>query len=286
MKSPGQSFQLAFTLLLTSLPVVCAAQGVHRLRPYQQMPGEVMHIVTKSTSANGTVSIKDGDSETKGKVTYARDRKIERRVGISEGRPLIDYKVVSDVTKTSFEFDGVADPQTIVSTLSGQTVIGTRDGVGVWHFAIPNREPTLDQAEELTQIEAYENNHLMPQEPVRLKQSWKIEPAFLRHLTERGIGFASINANARLDQIKEIDGERTAIITFTVETVATEGTSFDKRGSGATIKGAGEIHVSMKTMLDKKLVLYGSRTTVTLEDGVRTKTVLPIKIEMTKTIGR
>ena len=284
MNAPARLLPIASLLVL--LPGVGAAQALHRLTPYQQQPGEVMHIVTKSSSANGTVTITEGGADQKGKVTYERDRNIERRVGVSDGRPMIDYKVVSDLTKTSVELGGTTNPQTIVSSLSGMSVIGTRDGVGAWRFAIPDREPTLDQAEELAQIESYENHHLMPQEPVRLKQSWKIEPAFLRHLTERGIGFASIEANARLDQIKDMDGEPTAIITFTVETVATEGTSFDKRGSGATIKAAGEIHVSMKTMLDKRLVLYGSRTTVTVEDGVRTKTVLPIKIEMTKTIQR
>lgn len=276
---------LPLVLLVAMPPLVSNGNELYQLRPYQQPPGTVMHILTTSTSSNGTVTITEDETEQKGKVTYRRDRKVERRTGRNEGRASVEYKVVSDITKTAFEVDGATTPYTILSSLTGKTAVGSRDAVGQWTFSIPGTRPTMDQAEELQQIEAYENHHLMPGKPVRLKESWKIEPAFLRHHTERGIGFATIEARARLDQVKEIDGEPTAIITFTVETVATEGGSLEGRGSGATIKAAGEIHVSMKTMLDKKLTLYGKRTTVTVEGGVRSRTVLPIKMEVIKTIG-
>ena len=271
-------------LLLSLLPLAGNASDLHRLVPYLQPPGTVMQVVTRSSSTNGTATITEGETVQKGKVTYQRDRKVERRAGMSEGRPLLDYKVLSDITKTTFELDGRTNPHTIVSSITGQTVIGLRSSLGVWKFSLPDIQPTADQLEEVAQIEAYENKHLMPGKPVRLKESWPIEPAFIRHHTERGIGFASIEAIARHDEIQQMDGEPTAVITITVETVATEGGPTEGRGSGATIKAAGELHVSLKTMLDKRLTLYGSRTTVTLEDGVRTRTVLPLKIEVVKTL--
>lgn len=274
----------AFALLQTAL---ASGQTRYSFRPFEPGLGEVMTMHTKSNSGTGTVTILENDIEvSEGRVTVNRERRLERRVVGAGASKQVRIDVLTDVTKTTTTVDGETKTESSSSSLTGKTLAGSCDASGHWRLSLPGATPSAAQAIELAQFEAYENHRLLPSRPVRLKESWEINPAFLKHLTERGIGPADANARARLEEIKVIDGEETAVITLTVETVATEGSSVLRRGAGATIKASGTLHVSMESMLDKKLILYGSITTVTVEGATRTRLHLPVQIEVTKQVGR
>lgn len=283
MKTPASPSFLALAVL-AALPGPLAAQATHTITPFQQQPGQVLVTTTVSKSPNGTITITEAGTETKGKMTFDRDRQLERTITDTGGQRSINYRIVRDTTKTVVDFDGQPKPETSNSPLAGQTISALRDATGAWRFRIPGTPtPTADQSQELTMFESYENNNLYPQKAVRVKETWPVQPEFLAHLTERGIGLANVDATARLDQITEVDGIRTAIITLAIETVATEGTRAEG-GSGSTFKASGELHISLDSMLDRKLVLFGYRRNVTVNGGDTTRTHLPFRIEVTKTL--
>jgi hypothetical protein len=280
------SCRIAVVFILCLTPSLSLAQAVYPLRVHDQKSGEVVRIHTKTDAPNGTMTSTRGAEETKAKMTLKRERILERRYTIEGATAKLEYRVVSDTTATGVEVGGVMESSNAASPLTGKSVFGFRDTYGRWRLFLEGATAGNAQAMELSQLEAYENRRVFIDQPVRVGQTWDIDPNFLRHLTERDVGHAEVKASARLDSIKEIDGEETAVITLNVQTVGTTDEPGGLAARGAAITASGELHVSLATMLDKKLVLYGSLTTGARNGLERTRVHLPFRTEVIKTITR
>ena len=84
--------------------------------------------------------------------------------------------------------------------------------------------------------------------------------------------------------IETIDDEPTAVLTFKIETLGINVDANQKINSAARISLNGVVHLSLKTMLDKKLRMLGTLTTMAKKDGKSSVVILPVDMTVKKTI--
>ena len=84
--------------------------------------------------------------------------------------------------------------------------------------------------------------------------------------------------------IETIDDEPTAVLTFKIETLGKNIDANQELKSAARISLNGVIYLSLKTMLDKKLRMLGTLTTMANEDGRTTVVSLPVDMTVEKSI--
>ena len=138
--------------------------------------------------------------------------------------------------------------------------------------------------QQISELEAYENRRWFLSQPVRIGQSWLINPAFIRHLTERDLGESEVKAAMTFKSIETIDDEPSAVLTFKIETLGKNIDANQELKSAARISLNGVIYLSLKTMLDKKSRMLGTLTTMANEDGRSTVVRLPVDMTVEKSI--
>lgn len=277
--SPG-----LFLTVLLALPL--PAQSVYRLQPFQQRPGQVLTMRATSDSTGGSMVVQRGDVSQTGVMGVKRERTYERTIGGSPTTPSLQYRILSDRISTTVGTDGTPRTRIADAALTGLSVLGFRDATRQWRLYLRGRTASNDEAVALAELEAYENRSWFLDSAVKVGAEWVINPGFIRHLTERDVDQAEINATAKLREVSMIDGERTAVIDLTVKTMGSKDNPIAGTSSGLSIALTGTLHVALDTMLDKKLVMTGGFTTVAREGGVSTTVKMPYNATVTKTLGR
>jgi len=219
----------------------------------------------------------------KGTSTVKRQRTYERRILGSGPTSKLQYTVLIDQTYRKIKIGTKLNESTDRGALVGQIVYGFRDELHHWRLFLKGRTATKRQAVELIEIESYENRRLFQASPVKVGDTWSFEPGFVRNFIERDLGPAYIDAKMTLKSVETIDGEPTAVLSFTIQTNARKAID-NSRISSAIIDLHGTLYVSLTTMLDKKMTMAGTVTTTTRQNGITSTIASPVTYIVTKTI--
>ena len=283
MKSPALA-----VFSLAALSVTAAAQEgkFHLLKHYDPKPGEVVISKSLSESPTGRLTVTDGATKQIGTLSLTRSRWLERRLLGSGPKVQVQYKVIADQLTSITALGTNKETEVNTGALVGKTVFGFRDATQRWRLFLKGQTADAAQAHDIAELEAYDNRRWFMASPVQVGQTWPIDPAFIRNLTERDLGKANVNATMTFTAVEKIGTEPTAVLTFKVETLGSKSGADGGLtvGASSAIAVSGTIHVSLNTMLDKKLTMTGSLTTIASEGTKSTLVTLPVKMTVTKTV--
>lgn len=275
---------LITSAVLTLCSTALAQQNAHLLKLHEPRPGQSVVVHTVSDSPNAAMTITRGAAVQKGRTSINRDRKFVRSIRGTGATTQLVYKVLSDQIVTSIVLGAEKDTKTTTGALVGHTALGFRDSIGRWRLFLESGTSRNKQAAELAELEAYENRRWYPPRPVTIGQTWPIDPAFIRHLTERDLGKGSVEASMTFKSIETIGDKPTAVLTFQIETVGSSIDAAAGKEAGALASIKGTLFVDLDTMLDKRLVMNGTLTTIARQHGSSTEIVLPVNYTVTKTV--
>ena len=272
-------------LVLSLLPLLASAgaEPVHSLKPYVQPTGQTLRIETTSASRDAKIIIETNGTKRSGTLGVGRIRKLERRV-LPDGA--INYTIVADQSETTNDLDPATSPDKRSSSLTGLTARGFRDSGGHWHLYVRGRTPDNREAVQLAGLAAFENRQWFADHPVKIGESWDIDPAVIRHLLLRNIADAKLEASMTLRGVKNIDGQSTAVLDLKIQSVAVNANDAERTAETSTLNATGTLLVSLDTMLDRKLTIDGSLLSSTRANGTLTTVILPLTAGMTRTIEK
>lgn len=276
--------RLLLTLILAILPATLPAQTSYLLKPFEQQAGEVMVIRSSSVSSKGKMVIERGGEKTEGALSIQRSRLLERRALATGGGKGLSYKILEDTVVTANDLEGPNSRKKLLAALTGQTVVGFQDSSEQWQFYLEGKTATNRQAVELSELQAYANRRWFVPRPVKIGESWPIDPAFFRHLILRDLGDIELKASMTLESVENIGGERTAILAFKLDTLGARGNSAAQMQASASINASGKLHLTLDTMLDREILLNGTLKTSARSGDNGTSVVLPFTIRTVKTI--
>jgi len=249
------------TVALFSLSAMAQGQA-YLLKPFEPAPGQTVVARSSSDASGGQITVTNGSSVQKGSSTVKRKRTFERRlVGIGPTAKL-EYIVLIDQTYRSTVIAGSRDDKTHRGELVGQIVYGLRDDINRWRLFLRGKTASRQQAAELVELESYENRQWFKAGPVRVGETWTMEPSFIRNFIERDMGPALMDATMTFKGIEMMDGERTAVLRFRIKTQARKEDGVNFRSSSAVADLNGTLYISLATMLDKKMTMTGTLTTI------------------------
>jgi len=187
------------------------------LKPYQPAPGQTVVARSSSDASGGQISVMSAGVVQKGTSIIKRQRTFERRlVGVGPTAKL-EYVVLIDQTYRNTTLGGKSNKSTTRGALTGQVVYGLRDDMNRWRLFLKGKTASNQQAVELVELESYENRHWFQANPVKVGDTWFIEPSFIRNFIERDMGPALIEASMTFKSVEVIDGEQTAVLTFSIK---------------------------------------------------------------------
>lgn len=279
--------QISLPLLLSTsilfLSPIAQAQTV-LLKPYQPAPGQTIVARSSSDASGGQITVMNGGKMQKGTSTIKRQRTFERRIIGSGPTAKLEYTVLIDQTYRATALGGNNDAKTQSGELVGQVVYGLRDDMSRWRLFLKGKTATNKQATELIELESYENRRWFQDIPVKVGETWFIEPSFIRNFIERDMGAALVKATMTFKSIEMIDGERTAVLPFKISSQARKEEGVNLRTSSAIANLSGTLYVSLDTMLDKKMTMTGTLTTSVRQAGMSSVIKSPVTYVVTKTV--
>lgn len=276
-------FALLAPALLAS-GAAAQAPGFHLLKPFTPAPGKTVSIRTESKSENGEIIVTKGSIISKGTLSTTSSETLERTVSGSGKTAKLQYRTLADLRTTSTRIGETESTETLSGPLLGKTVHGMRGDDGKWRLYLDGASNDPLVAAAISKLEAYENRRLFIELPVRVGQSWPIDPGFIRHLIERDLGKSPIKATMTLTGIETIDAEPTAVLTYAIESAGAKQSGDTKRQAAASVSLTGTMLVSLNTMLDKKTTLKGSLTSMATNNDTSTTVTLPVNMTATKSI--
>lgn len=274
---------IPIALALLSLTSLAYGQS-YLLKPYQSPPGQTVVARSSSDASGGQITVISGGVVQKGEVTIKRQRTFERRLIGTGPTAKLEYTVLIDQTYRATTLGGKKNTRTKAGALTGQIAYGLRDDMSRWRLFLKGKTATNQQAVELVELESYENRRWFQGVPVKVGQTWFIEPSFIRNFIERDMGPALIEAKMTFKAIEIMDGERTAILNFTIKSQARKEEGSNFRTSSAIADLNGTLYLWLDTMLDKKLTMTGTLTTTVRQSGISTVVKSPVTYIVTKSI--
>lgn len=278
--------RLPCLLALVSLPLLtpASAEPEVALRSYSQPGGQALRIQTTTTSHDGRIIIEGNGEKSEGSMRLHRSRTLQRHT--SADGTSVQYTVVQDTSESSNELDAPTRPGSQTSALTGKTAAGFRDSTGHWHFYLAGKTPTSVEATELAELGSLENRRWFAGHPVKIGESWEIDPSFLRHLLLRDPGSASLEASVTLKEIKKVAGTDTAVLTLKIQSVAAQRDTPEAPTETATLNATGTLMVSLDTMLDHELIIEGSLLSTSRANGTLTTLILPFRSVTVRSLDR
>ena len=153
-----------------------------------------------------------------------------------------------------------------------------------WRLFLKGKTASNQQARELVELESYENRQWFQAAQVKVGDTWFIEPSFIRNFIERDMGPAVIDAKMTFKSVQIIDGEKTAVLTFSIKSQARKEDAYNFRTSSAIANLNGTLHISLATMLDKKLTMIGTLTTTVRQSGISSVVKSPVTYIVEKSV--
>ena len=253
-------------------------------KSFEEQPGKVLVIRSSTDASGGQITVNDGTSVKKGTVSVKRNRMYERRVVGTGLMQKLEYTVLEDKIHRSAKMGGKSDVEDFTGSLVGKVVYGIRDDMARWRLFLKGGTATTRQAADLIQIESYENRQWFQQTPVKVGDTWPINPQFIRNFIERDMGPSIIKATMSFKSIQVIDGERTAVLEVKINTQARREGLNKTRVASVIANLEGTLYVALDTMLDKKLTMAGTLHTIMRRDGVVTITKSPVTYIVIKSV--
>ena len=275
---------LSSAALVTASATAFEATGFHLLQPFQPAPGQTLVITTTSESLNGKITVTQGAATNKGTLNTKSHEILERTVSGSGKSAKLQYRTLESLRTVTSRLGETESTESTTGILVGIPVEGMRDQTQQWRL-FPTRnsnDPKISIA--VSELEAYENPRLFLTHPVRIGQSWPIDPGFVRHLIERDLGKSPIKATMTLKAIEAIDGEPTALLSFAIDSSGAKQDDDSQKQSAARVSLTGTLQVSLKTMLDKRTTMTGSLTSMTVAGGRSTTVSVPVNMTVTKSL--
>jgi len=273
----------AATICLPTMGYAQSGQS-YFLKPYEAAPGQTVVARSSSDASGGQVTVVSAGKVQQGVSTVKRQRTFERRVVGAGPTAKLEYVVLIDQTFRSTSLGGKKNESTTRGALTGQIVYGLRDDMNRWRLFLKGKTATNQQAVELVELESYENRQWFQAGPVKVGETWLIEPSFIRNFIERDMGPALIDAKMTFKSVEMIDGESTAVLTFVIKSQVRKEEVNSYRTSSASANLNGTLLVSLATMLDKKLTMTGTLTTTVRQSGISSVIKSPVTYVVTKTL--
>ena len=272
-------------LTVVALGLSSFSQGQsYLLKPYQSPPGQTVVARSSSDASGGQITVMSHGVIKRGTVSIKRQRTFERRLIGTGPTAKLEYTVLIDQTYRSTTLGGKSDTSTKAGALTGQIAYGLRDDMSRWRLFLKGKTASNQQAVELVELESYENRRWFQDIPVKVGQTWFIEPSFIRNFIERDMGPALVDATMTLKEVTMMDGERTAVLNFAIKTQARKEEDHNFKTSSAIADLNGTLYVSLDTMLDKKITMSGTLTTTVRQSGISTVVKSPVTYIVTKSI--
>lgn len=272
-----------FLVTFLGLPAMLQGQSI-LLQSHQPAPGQAVVIRASSDASGGQITVMNGSHVQKGTSAIKRQRTIERKIVGAGPTAKLEYTVLIDQTFRDMQLGGKRDTSTQSGELVGQVVYGLRDDMSRWRLFLKGKTASNQQAKELIELESYENRRWFQATPVKVGETWFIEPSFIRNFIERDMGPALIEAKMTLKAIEMIDGERTAVLPFTIKSQARKEEGSNFRTSSAIANLSGTLYVALDTMLDKKMTMTGTLTTTVRQAGTSSLIKSPVTYIVTKSV--
>lgn len=266
-----------------ALASVEAQESSFLLKPFEGAPGQTVVIQAKSLAKGGKVTIVRGSQTQNGTMSIQRDRTYERTV-TEDSNQQLQYKILIDQISTSMDIGEGPVTDSVSGALVGHTAKGVTDSMNRWRFFLQGETANNRQAIELAELESYENRRWFLDGPVKVGETWPIEPSFLRHLIERDLGTSQMEASMTLESVGIINNERTAVLSIRVKTLGQQERRSPDAIAGASVSLQGTLHLALDSMLDRKMTLQGSLSTSSNEGDKITQIVLPVNYTVTKTL--
>lgn len=284
---------IRFAMKLSLIPVIIAtlfslsamAQGqAYLLKPFEPAPGQTVVARSSSDASGGQITVTNGRSVEKGTSSVKRKRTFERRLVGTGPTAKLEYIVLINQTYRSTVIAGTRDDKTLRGELVGQIVYGLRDDLNRWRLFLRGKTASRQQAAELVELESYENRQWFKASPVSIGETWTMEPSFIRNFIERDMGPALMDATMTFKAIEMMNGERTAVLSFSIKTQARKDDALNSRSSSAIADLNGTLYVSLATMLDKKITMTGTLTTSVRQNGVSSLIKSPVTYVVEKSV--
>ena len=250
-----------------------------RFHHYQQNDGETVRITVRSHSGKGTLQVEDAQGGHAGKVRVDWDQMIDRTEYLEAGVKKLRYRVLADKVVTSVVLDGKKNVTTTESPLVGETVEGMQDSLGQWRLFLDHLSGT-EQTRMIEELETYESRQWFVAGAVRVGDSWPFQPSFIRHMMERDLKGAQLDASMTLAGIERIDGVPVAKLAFTILSKGA------KAEADASIFLRGTVAVDLRNMLDYHTQMDGYLHTEAEHNGVHTKIKIPLHFTVKQSITK
>lgn len=260
------------------------AQGQSILfKPYQQLPGQVVVDRSSVDASGGQITVIQGKTVKKGTSSIKRQCSYERRIIGTGPTAKLEYRVLVDQKYRSSSLGTKSDARSEKGPLMGKIIYGLRDDLNRWRLFLKGKTASNQQAVDLVELESYENRRWYKSIPVKVGETWAMEPAFIRNFMERDIGPVVMDASMTFKSIEVMDGERTAVLTFSIKSQARKQDT-NARISTAGVDLNGTLYVALDTMLDKKITMSGTLTTVVRQHGVSSVVKSPVTYVVMKSV--
>ena len=274
-----------FPIVLVVVSISALAQGQsYLLKPYQAVPGQTVVARASSDASGGQITVMSHGVVRKGEVSIKRQRTFERRVIGSGATAKLEYVMLVDQTHSKTVMGENSDTSAKAGALMGKVAYGLRDDMNRWRLFLKGGTASSAQATDLVELESYENRRWFQQVPVKVGQTWNIEPSFIRNFIERDMGSALVSATMTFKSVELMGGERTAVLNFSIQTQAVKDKAGKVRVSSVVADFHRTLYLSLATMLDKKLTMSGTLTTSTSKGGVTTVVKSPVTYIIVKSI--
>lgn len=248
-----------------------------RLHHYKAKPGETMRIDVDSRSGKGSLHVEDRDGGHDGQVNIEWVQKLDRTEYVDGGVRKLRYRVLADRVVTTVQMEGKKNVTTKVNPLVGETVEGMQDSLGQWRLFLDHLSGT-EQARMLEELETYESRQWFVAAPVRVGDTWQFQPSFMKHLMERDLKGAELDATMKLESIEVQDTVPVAKLGFTILSKGA------KAQADASMFLKGSVIVDLNTMLDIHTQMDGFLHSEAEHGGVLTKVKIPLHFTVKQSI--
>ncbi len=240
-----------------------------RFKHFKANPGELTRIEIQSHSGKGSLKVEDHEGLHRGQMRVNWDQMIDRREFVEEGVRKLNYRVLKDRVVTTVVLDGQEKTQEKESPLVGETVEGMQDSLGQWKFFLDHLSGT-EQAKMLEELETYEARQWFVGGAMRVGDSWEFQPSFIRHMMERDLKGAAVEARMTLAAIEYLGKVPVARLDFTI---LSKGASAEADAS-AFFKG--KVYVNLTNMLDYHTEMDGYLHSHVEHAGADTRLKIPL----------
>jgi hypothetical protein len=246
-----------------------------RFQHFVQKFEEVVMVRVSSDASPGVLTISQGNDLKEGTISIDWRQLLERRLRLKNGVKELRYRVLQDRTVRDLELEGKKDKKTIESPLVGETVTGMQDATGSWRLFL-DHSSGAEQAVLMDELESYEKRRWFIEDAVNVGDSWDFSPSFIKHIMERELKGAKVEAKMTLKKVKQVNTIPVAVLSFYIRSL---GVSLE---SDASISLNGEVEIDLRNMFDYKIAMAGTMTTASTHKGVTTVVKSPIKYLVTK----